>query len=758
MAKDLIVKVTADASGYVKGLNEASGAHEKFKKQMHSGSSVMSAATSVLTKYVSTAALIKGAQEVITKTIQGSQTAADKFEEVMAAARTTVDNFFTSLSTGDFTSFLQGISSIISKAKEAQQALDRLGNASMSWSYFQSARTADYRDQMTVAKNTNLSLDQRQTAYAEMGNILIELNGMVEGYTSRAGEAMAKEMTKATGVAWQNVSKADLEKILRLDLMSINSSETEKGILAAQYAEYQKKVKDVAPVKVARQYTLNGSVIKEYDEADKQRRASELEALSREYQDAILYNEVLVRKSDDWLKNLISLVQQADAARRAMGELNNSYRETGNVLKKVTTTEETATPEYVSTANMGWNYFQAARSKEFQQQLEIVKNSELPIEQRQGAYDKMGSIMTELNTMMESYITNTMDAMTSEMTKTTGVSWQNITKEDLENILRLDLMSMQASEDEKTRLATLYAEYQQKVNAIEPAKIIRQYTQAGATVTEFDEEDQQRYNADLAALSNEYKDAILYNEVLTRQSDEWLNTLIALVQQIETARGAVGDMNSALRAAGANLSNDINMQADASLTVNIPENLTSNLDNVNKRVDSLTGKTSAVSELAGAFGQLGSAMSGAGGDAFTAAGAIMQAVASAAPAFVTLTSSAATAAGAEAVAETPTLAGKIAAAATITATLISLVSTLKNVGSYAEGGIIPGHNFTDGITARVSSGEMVINEADQKRLYDSIHSGNFNRGGGGNSVITGEQIVTVINSYGRRTGRGEILR
>lgn len=28
----------------------------------------------------------------------------------------------------------------------------------------------------------------------------------------------------------------------------------------------------------------------------------------------------------------------------------------------------------------------------------------------------------------------------------------------------------------------------------------------------------------------------------------------------------------------------------------------------------------------------------------------------------------------------------------------------------------------------------------------------------GNSIITGEQIVTVINNYGRRTGRGEILK
>ena len=63
----------------------------------------------------------------------------------------------------------------------------------------------------------------------------------------------------------------------------------------------------------------------------------------------------------------------------------------------------------------------------------------------------------------------------------------------------------------------------------------------------------------------------------------------------------------------------------------------------------------------------------------------------------------------------------------------------------------------DGITARVSSGEMIMNEADQKKLYNAIHSGNLG-GGGSKTVVTGEQIVTVINNYGKRTGKGVILK
>ena len=90
--------------------------------------------------------------------------------------------------------------------------------------------------------------------------------------------------------------------------------------------------------------------------------------------------------------------------------------------------------------------------------------------------------------------------------------------------------------------------------------------------------------------------------------------------------------------------------------------------------------------------------------------------------------------------------------------VMSALAAFAAIPSFAEGGVVPGANFRDGIAARLSSGEMVINPADQKKLFDSIHSGNLGGGGSARSVITGEQIVNVVNNYGRRTGRGTILK
>lgn len=100
----------------------------------------------------------------------------------------------------------------------------------------------------------------------------------------------------------------------------------------------------------------------------------------------------------------------------------------------------------------------------------------------------------------------------------------------------------------------------------------------------------------------------------------------------------------------------------------------------------------------------------------------------------------------------------IAAAAAGTATMVSTIMAIKSAtaGSYANGGIIPGNNYNDGLTANVSSGELILNRAQQGNLAQQLSDG----GGGGGmrpSWISGEQIYVAMNRYTRRTGRGEIV-
>lgn len=94
--------------------------------------------------------------------------------------------------------------------------------------------------------------------------------------------------------------------------------------------------------------------------------------------------------------------------------------------------------------------------------------------------------------------------------------------------------------------------------------------------------------------------------------------------------------------------------------------------------------------------------------------------------------------------------GFIGGAAGIVGGMISGIA-----GHFAHGGIVGGQDYGDGVVARVSSGEMVINPADQRRLLAAV-KGAGQGGGTAATRITGEEIEIVLNNFGRRTGRGRI--
>jgi hypothetical protein len=81
---------------------------------------------------------------------------------------------------------------------------------------------------------------------------------------------------------------------------------------------------------------------------------------------------------------------------------------------------------------------------------------------------------------------------------------------------------------------------------------------------------------------------------------------------------------------------------------------------------------------------------------------------------------------------------------------ISAIGSL--VGSFSGGGIVGGTSYTgDRLTARVNSGEMILNATQQRSLFQMLNGGGST--GGGSSVVRGEDIYLSLRNYGRRTGK-----
>ena len=109
----------------------------------------------------------------------------------------------------------------------------------------------------------------------------------------------------------------------------------------------------------------------------------------------------------------------------------------------------------------------------------------------------------------------------------------------------------------------------------------------------------------------------------------------------------------------------------------------------------------------------------------------------------------------------------IAAAVSGTATMIGTISAIHSATGYAQGGIVKGNSYSgDNIGAMIdggaggfaglNAGEVVLTKAMQNNLAGQLQGGDL-QNMRLEAVVTAEQIRFMLNSNGRRTGRGEYV-
>lgn len=99
----------------------------------------------------------------------------------------------------------------------------------------------------------------------------------------------------------------------------------------------------------------------------------------------------------------------------------------------------------------------------------------------------------------------------------------------------------------------------------------------------------------------------------------------------------------------------------------------------------------------------------------------------------------------------------IGAAAAITASMVAMIASIHSATGYAQGGIVGGNSYSgDQIPARLNAGEVVLTHAMAGNLASQLQ-GNGLSGLNLSATVSAEQIRFVLNSNGRRTGRGELV-
>lgn len=163
----------------------------------------------------------------------------------------------------------------------------------------------------------------------------------------------------------------------------------------------------------------------------------------------------------------------------------------------------------------------------------------------------------------------------------------------------------------------------------------------------------------------------------------------------------------------------------------------------------------SLSAIGSAFGSMSSMADGAAGSILSYFSNLMTSVAAAIPAIDALNAKkkeesvanteAAVTGAASSVASIPFVGAALAVAA-----IASVLAALANIPKYATGGIVGGSSFFgDHMIARVNSGEMILNQSQQGKLFDMI-----NNGGPSNHItvdgearVSGKAMYITIRNY-----------
>ena len=308
---DLVTRLKLDDKQFRDNIAKSKKEVQMFK---NAGSNILG----TLTKMGTALGVAASVGEGFNKMMSSSQTFGDKANEAIAGAKGAVTEFFYALGTGDFNNFLSGMGKMIEKAKQAQAALDQLGNTKISYQFVRSESRREVATAKTQANNLELSKEERQAGFDAWGKGLNKMQKDVkvyEGEVINAVKALALENTKLV-----DISIADIKRMARLDIKAPSFRKDEKEKLSKQYEEYLEKQKVLARER-GKSYVINGKILT-YAQRENE--------LAKKYKDAILFNNLLVRKNDDEWGSIVARMQEADNATEEMGsqieEYNNALR------------------------------------------------------------------------------------------------------------------------------------------------------------------------------------------------------------------------------------------------------------------------------------------------------------------------------------------------------------------------------------------------------------------------------------------------
>ena len=202
---DLITRLILNTQQFDQNIGKSSKQIQGFQQKIQGFSS---GTIGAFTKFAGGIGLAISAGEALNKMMRSNQTTSDMFDNNMNAARDSVDAFFRSLTTGDWSVFSNGIIAAFTTLKELSALMDELADKKLSLSYIKAEDLKEIEQYETVAKDTNKSLDERKMAAEKMAMAVKHLSKETADYIKSSEEGLSKTYKANYGV---NVDRETLD-------------------------------------------------------------------------------------------------------------------------------------------------------------------------------------------------------------------------------------------------------------------------------------------------------------------------------------------------------------------------------------------------------------------------------------------------------------------------------------------------------------------------------------------------------------------
>jgi hypothetical protein len=206
---DLFVRINLIADQFDRSIKESQNQLRSFNKV---GGTISKGISASFTKILGAVGLAMGGMDAFNIAIMSTNKSGDAFENTINAAKGSVDAYFRSLITGDWTIFQNGLISAFNGLKELSAAMDDLADKRLSLNYIKSQDAAEIADLLVDARDTTLDLQKRTEALNKAKERTVDLDKNTKEYVKDLQDFLVLTYKNTYGI---NLNTDDLDRFFR---------------------------------------------------------------------------------------------------------------------------------------------------------------------------------------------------------------------------------------------------------------------------------------------------------------------------------------------------------------------------------------------------------------------------------------------------------------------------------------------------------------------------------------------------------------